>query len=118
MSDIERICEINHKRRKWAEEVEKDCGAEIATSAAPPRNDRETDCHGLRPRNDSNRRKCLRTACTACMMFCGGGAAFVGMGIVMGHWQTIVLGSLIAVVFLLTGCRVEGMLEEGRREHV
>lgn len=112
MSDIERICEINHERRKWAEEYDwqyTDFGqVEIATEANDKRGGRK-------------RQKVLRTVCTACTMAAGGGAAFVGMGIVMGHWLTVVLSTLIAAVFLLTGCRAEGMLEdcrEGRGDHV
>ena len=101
MSDIERICEINHDRRKWAEEYDQytDCSREeIATASAKPRNDK---------------RKVLRTACTACIMATGGGAAFAGMGIAMGHWQTVVLGLMIGFVFLVAGTELEGRIENG-----
>lgn len=99
MSDIERICEINHDRRKWAEEYE----SEIATASA--------ELHVLL--RTAKNRKVLRTACMACMMATGGGAAFAGMGISMGHWPTVVLGLLIAMVFLLTGTKLEGRVENG-----
>ena len=97
VSDVERICEINHDRRKLAEENGEE---RIATLATPPRNDR-------------NKRKVLRTACTACIMATGGGAAFAGMGIAMGHWQTVVLGLMIGFVFLLAGTELEGRIEHG-----
>lgn len=111
MSDIERICEINHERRKWADEIEEE---QATTSAAKIRNDKKLE-------KANERAMCLRTVCTACAMLCGSGAAFAGMGIAMGHWQTVALGAVIGVVFLLTGCRAEGMLEdcrEGRGDHV
>ena len=105
VSDVERICQENHERRKLEEQ--------IATSATPPRNDSETDCHGLRPRNDSDKLKVLRMACTACMMATGGGATFAGLGISMGHWPTVVLGVMIGVICLLTGTKLERRIEHG-----
>ena len=90
--DVEWLCEENHNRRKWAEEV----------------GEKRTDCHvgpvGP-PRND--RREAVRTAVLACAMAAGGGAAFAGMGLAMGHGATIVLGILIALIFAFSGISLE-----------
>ena len=112
MSDIEMICERNHERRKWAEEYEyTDVDREeIATVAALPRNDK---------RVDKKRWGVLRTACTACTMATGGAAAFVGMGLCMGHLLTVVVGSLVAATFLICGTHLESeVYREGRNEYV
>ena len=89
--DVEWLCEENHNRRKWAEEVE-ERGVEIATSPSAPRNDR---------------REAVRTAVLACAMAAGGGAAFAGIGLAMGHGATIVLGILIALIFAFSGISLE-----------
>lgn len=100
--DVEWLCEANHNRRKWAEEVEeKNCpggrGVEIATSGhdAPPRNDKY--------------RGAVKTAVLACAMAAGGGAAFAGMGIAMSHGATVFVGVLIAVIFGASGLKLEGL---------
>ena len=90
--DVEWLCEENHNRRKWAEEVE-ERGVEIATSPSAPRNDKD--------------REAVRTAVLACAMAAGGGAAFAGMGLAMGHGATIVLGILIALIFAFSGISLE-----------
>lgn len=98
--DVEWLCEENHNRRKWAEEVEEkrtDCHV---GPVGPPRNDKSGEC-----RND--RREAVRTAVLACAMAAGGGAAFAGMGLAMGHGATIVLGILIALVFAFSGVSLE-----------
>ena len=107
VSDVEKICEMNHERRK-AEEYQYTDFGQVET-AEPVRNAK---------RKARERRRALRTAVTACMMATGGGAAFVGIGISDGHWPTIMIGLFIAVAFLLAGCRAEGMLEEGRKDYV
>lgn len=112
MSDVEMICKRNHERRKWAEEYEyTDCDREeIATVAALPRNDK---------RVGRKRWGVLRTACTACTMAAGGGAAFVGMGLCMGDLLTVVVGSLVAATFLVCGTHLESeVYREGRKEYV
>ena len=112
MHDVEMICERNHERRKWAEEYEyTDVDREeIATVAALPRNDK---------RADRKRSKVLRTVCTACTMATGGAAAFVGIGLCMGHLLTVVVGSLVAATFLICGTNLEeAVYREGRNEYV
>ena len=99
VSDVERICQINHERRKLAEENE------IAAAPAELRNDKRSE--------SSEKRTVLHTAFTACMMAAGGCATFVCIGITMGHWSTVVIGSVMAMVFLLTGARLEGRIDHG-----
>ena len=91
--DVEWLCEENHNRRKWAEEVE----------------EKRTDCHvdPVGPARNDKYREAVRTAVLACAMAAGGGAAFAGMGLAMGHGTTIVLGILIALVFAFSGISLE-----------
>lgn len=111
MSDVERICETNHDRRKWAEEYDgqyTDFGQE--ENAALPRNDK---------RVSRKRREIMRTICTACTMAAGGGAAFVGLGLANGDLLTVVVGLLVAVTFLISGTHLEDTVyREGRKEYV
>ena len=110
LSDVERICKANHDRRKWAEEVE------FAGVSGDRDGKRLPRRRFAPPRNDSGeRRQALRAACTACMMACGGGAAFVGIGLAMGHWMTVIVGTVVAAVFLLTGTKLED-ITEGRED--
>lgn len=98
--DVEWLCEENHNRRKWAEEVE-ERGVKIATSPSAPRNDKNWGS------GNDNYREAVRTAVLACAMAAGGGAAFAGMGLAMGHGSTIALGILIALVFAFSGISLE-----------
>lgn len=123
VSDVEIICAANHERRKSAEQYDgqyTDFGQEeIATVAALPRNDRETDCHSRKRLRNDKRRGVLRTVCTACAMATGCAAAFVGIGLCMGHLLTVVVGSLVAATFLICGTSLEeAVYREGRKEHV
>ena len=109
MSDVERICEVNHERRRWAEEYE---GERIAAASSKPRNDREVRIATAHPgpRNDrrgDKMRRVMRAGSLACAMAAGSGAAFLGMGIAMQHTATIVVGAVVAAVFLLVGSAME-----------
>lgn len=113
LSDVERICEINHERRKYVEEHDQytDFGlVQIET--------KEADCNSLRPRNDKRvsrkRRSVLRMVCSACDMAAGGGAAFVGLGLASGDLLTVVVGLLVAATFLISGTHLEDTLEAAR----
>ena len=105
MSDVERICEANYQRVRWAEEYDRE-GREtrIATAAKPPRNDRGG-------RKDRQRR-IFRTASLGCAMFCGMGTAYLGLGVAMWHLPTMVAGIVAAVVFLVAGWRLDEKVEE------
>ena len=52
-------------------------------------------------------RRAMRAGSLVCAMVSGAGAAFLGMGIAMQHQATILLGALIASVFLLAGSAME-----------
>lgn len=106
MSDIEMICERNHERRKWAEEYEyTDCDPSVSEADSS-----HCAVEPMRRRNDRKRNMVLRTACTACTMAAGGGAAFIGMGLCMGDLLTVVVGSLVAATFLICGTNLEEAL--------
>ena len=105
MSDVERICEVNQERRRWAEEYHQ--SAELQDDTTPRRAKRGTPLY----RGDK-RRRAMRAGSLVCAMVSGAGAAFLGMGIAMQHQATILVGSVIAAVFLLAGSVME-MEEEG-----
>ena len=106
MSDVERICEVNQERRRWAEEYdEKRCcqhGGQGSGRPTDHRNDKRGD----------KMRRVMRAGSLVCAMVTGAGAAFLGMGISMQHHATILVGSVIAAVFLLAGSVME--MEEER----
>lgn len=105
VSDVERICEANYERR-MKEGLYTDFGkTQMEEAPKQPRKDKIAA---------RKRRSALRTACTACTMAAGGGAAFVGMGLSMGHLLTVVVGLLVAATFLICGTRLEDHLEAGR----
>lgn len=139
MSDVERIVNANHERVRWAEEYEE--GRIAAASSKKPRNDREDGLpRACGPRNDggnmgpmaatagrsngvvrkdaaADRLQAYRTTALGCAMFTGSGAAFVGIGISMGHWMTVGVGLFLAVTFLICGVRAEetaNRMEEAR----
>ena len=100
MSDVERICAVNHERRRWAEEYHQ--SAELQDDTTPRRAKRGTPLY----RGDK-RRRAMRAGSLVCAMVSGAGAAFLGMGIAMQHHATILVGSVIAAVFLLAGSAME-----------
>ena len=100
MSDVERICEVNQERRRWADEYQQ--SVELRDDATPRRAKRGTPLY----RGDK-RRRVMRVCSLACAMAAGSGAAFLGMGIAMQHQATILVGALVAAVFLLAGSALE-----------
>lgn len=105
MSDVERICEVNQERRRWAEEYQQ--SAELQDDATPRRAKRGTPLY----RGDK-RRRAMRAGSLVCAMVTGVGAAFLGMGIAMQNQAAILVGSVIAALFLVTGSAME--MEEER----
>ena len=91
MSDVERICMMNHERRRWAEEYD-------ARQA-----DREN-----RKASDRERKLHLRGATLISAVFVGIGLTLLGMGIEAMQLQTIVVGLVSTLVFGVFG----GVLEE------
>lgn len=108
MQDVEMLTHNNQERRRWAEEYAEELERVSPSVAYHPA---VRPC-GLPAPKSRKRRGVLRTACTACCMACGGGAAFAGIGLAMGHWLTVAVGTAWAVAFLLTGVHLEEMLEE------
>jgi hypothetical protein len=100
MSDVERICEQNHQRVRWAEEY---------TDTPAPVVKFPSRRYVERARRKEKR---LRVAALACAMFCGMGTTFVGIGIAELNTAAIITGGLIVLVFLLTGINCEAAAEE------
>lgn len=99
MSDVERICEVNHERRRWAEEYdEKRCCQHGGQGSGRP--------------TDWERRKAYRNTALGCAMFTGGASAFVGIGLSTGRWLTVAVGLVVAALFLCCGLWSERLAEE------
>ena len=100
MSDVERICEENHNRVRWAEEY---ADTPQPVVKLPSRRYME------RIRRKEKR---MRVAALACAMFCGMGTTFVGIGIAELNTAAIIIGALVVLVFLITGITCESAAEE------
>ena len=104
MSDVERICEMNHQRVRWAEEY-----ADVQEPVLQFPNSRER----AKARRQA---KVMRTASLACAMACGMGTTFLGIGIVEMNWTALITGAIIVLVFLISGyaceIRAEGVEED------
>lgn len=112
MSDVERICNTNHDRRKWAEEYE--TKQATASPVEMVRNEKKQQ-----QRRKEVRISVMRNGSMACLMAAGAGAAFVGMGASMGDWKTVLTGTVVAAACILTGTQLEwlrGEIEGGRRD--
>ena len=133
MSDVERIVNANHERVRWAEEYEETRIAAIPAGSCKdgrglwclrggqgsgrPTAGFDGSCKRAATSGVSNgvgrkdaaaeRRQAYRTTALGCAMFTGSGAAFVGIGISMGHWMTVGVGLFLAVTFLICGVRAE-----------
>lgn len=101
MSDVERICEQNHQRVRWAEEYS-DMQRPVLTF--PSRKERE---------KARKLQKQMRSAAMACAMICGMAAAFVGIGIASMHLPTLIAGAIGCIVFLVSGFVFEAKAEDG-----
>lgn len=93
--DLEQMCERNHNRAKWAEEVS-----------------RAETYKAMRMEHRKKKLRVLRTASLASAMICGLSAAFVGIGVVSMHIPTIILASVVCLVFLVSGFSLEWSAEE------
>ena len=110
MSDVEMLTHNNQERRRWAEEYEEQLERISPNVVYHPA---VRHC-GLPAPKSRRRMGVLRTACTACCMACGGGAAFMGLGLAMGHWLTVAVGAVWSAAFFITGIRLEDALEQER----
>lgn len=102
MSDVERICEQNHQRVRWAEEY-----SDAPVLTFPSRKARE---------KARKLRKQMRSAAMACAMICGMAAAFVGIGIASMHLPTLIAGAIGCIVFLVSGFVFEAKAEDGEAD--
>lgn len=96
--DVEWICKTNHDRRKWAEEY-LNTEAEYVDIKEKPVRKKKTP---------------VRAVLLSCATAAGSGATFAGMGLAMGHTQTLVLGLAMALIFGGFGCYVDVVNEEDR----
>lgn len=94
MSDVEKILAVNQERRRWAEEV--DAGMQP-----------QKETTGAKKHTRADRMEAMKTACWACAMASGAGAAMLGIGIASHHAPTIIIGAVVALSFLLTGWAIE-----------
>ena len=101
IDDVERICQQNHDRRVQEMAQYADFGRTEYDAVA-----RRTERIAAKKRKNG-----LRTACTACQMFTGGGAVFVGLGLAEGNLVGVVVGMIVAATFLICGTALEEILE-------
>lgn len=100
MSDVERICEQNHQRVRWAEEYS---DMKQPMLKFPNRKEREKARKLI---------KRMRTAALACAMACGMGTTFVGIGIADMNVASLIIGGIVVLVFMTTGFVCEVKAEE------
>lgn len=100
MSDVERICEENHNRVKWAEEYS---DMREPVLQFPSRKERQ---------KAREKQQILRTATIACAMASGMGAAFAGIGVAEWNMAALITGAIIVVVFMISGIICETKAEE------
>lgn len=103
MSDVEKICDLNHQRARWAGEY-----ADPVPDLYIPTEREVKKCW--------KRQRIMRTAAQACVMITGMGAAFVGMGIASLHLPTLIVGAVAALVFLVSGFAFEAKADEALEE--
>lgn len=90
MSDVERICAMNHERVKWAEEYQcpsVSMKASVKTDKAKAK----------------RRQECKMTALLACAAACGAGTAFLSIGIASGSLAAVLMGGITVLVFMVSG---------------
>ena len=100
MSDVERICEQNYQRVRWAEEYS---DIKQPVLQFPNRKEREKARKLI---------KRMRTAALACAMACGMGTTFVGIGIADMNVASLITGGIVVLVFMTTGFVCEVKAEE------
>ena len=104
MSDVERICEQNHQRVRWAEEYS---DMKQPVLQFPNRKEREKARKLI---------KRMRTASMACAMACGMGTAFVGIGIADMNMASLITGGIVVLVFMVSGFVCEIKAEEAEAD--
>ena len=100
MSDVERICEQNYQRVRWADEYS---DMKQPMLQFPNRKEREKTRKLI---------KRMRTAALACAMACGMGTTFVGIGIADMNMASLITGGIVVLVFMVSGFICEIKAEE------
>lgn len=104
MSDVERICEQNYQRVRWAEEYN---DMKQPMLQFPNRKEREKARKLI---------KRMRTAALACAMACGMGTTFVGIGIADMNMASLITGGIVVLVFMVSGFICEIKAEEAETD--
>ena len=104
MSDVERICEQNYQRVRWAEEYS---DIKQPVLQFPNRKEREKARKLI---------KRMRTAALACAMACGMGTTFVGIGIADMNMASLITGGIVVLVFMVSGFICEIKAEEAETD--
>ena len=104
MSDVERICEQNYQRVRWAEEYS---DMKQPMLKFPNRKEREKARKLI---------KRMRTAALACAMACGMGTTFVGIGIADMNMASLITGGIVVLVFMVSGFICEIKAEEAEAD--
>lgn len=100
MSDVEKICEQNHQRVRWAEEY---ADAERIENEAKEKKQRDKSMDTYR---------IYRAATLFSAGSAGIGLAFLCIGLCMMHFSTVVMGALMAVVFFCFCCMFDAQAEK------
>lgn len=116
MSDVERICEANYQRVRWAEELAEvpadnppvTCGDRAHRPAPAGRGGRTA----LQSEKMQRKRRVLRTASLFCAMMCGVSMVCALWAIEAMNVQTLVPGVIGVVVFLTSGWMLDEKVEE------
>lgn len=121
MSDVERICEANYQRVRWAQELERvpaDTSSDHAGSlkedgrAHRPAPTGRGGRKALPSAKMQKKRRMLRTASLFCAMLCGVSVTCTLWAIEAMNVQTLVPGVIGAVVFLTSGWLMDEKVEE------
>lgn len=105
MTDVEKICERNYQRVKWAEEY-----ADRETVIPFPSASRKEKAKAYR------RWKRLWAATLACAGACGVGTTFLAIGISDMNVMAMITGGVVVLVFLISGYWCEAMADAAMEE--
>lgn len=105
MSDVEKICDRNHQRARWAEEY-----ADRETVIPFPSASRKEKARAQR------RQQRAWTATLACAGACGVGTTFLAIGISEMNLAAMITGGIVLLVFMLSGYFCEAVAEAAMEE--
>ena len=96
MSDVERICEMNHARVRWAEEYQ----------------DVEPFAEEIEEESDMEKYRMLRSGTAVSAGLTGIGITFLFLGLFMTHLATIIMGAIMSAAFSVCFCCFDKWAEE------